>query len=139
MTRTLIVEDELLARTGLRMLIDWESYGFELLPDAVDGEEAYRRILKERPDLVLLDLNIPKITGQRLLELLEEKQVKPKVIVCSCDTLFESAVSVMRSGASYYLMKYGLTKEELLMALEKVVGIHKEGDDSSLVLSLIHI
>lgn len=122
MIKTLIVEDELLARTGLRMLIDWDAYGFELLPDAVDGEEAFRRIQEEHPDLILLDLDIPKISGLELLKLLNEKHITCKVIICSCDMTFNSAVTALDYGVVYYLMKYGLTKEELLKSLKRAVG-----------------
>lgn len=45
MYSVLIIEDEILSRIGLRQLIPWEKYGFALLPDAADGEEALNRIL----------------------------------------------------------------------------------------------
>lgn len=50
MYRVLIIEDEILSRIGLRQLIPWEKYGFALLPDAADGEEALNRIREHRPD-----------------------------------------------------------------------------------------
>ena len=123
MIRTLIIEDELLARTGLRMLIDWKEYGFELLEDAVDGEEALERIISEKPDLLLLDLNIPKIPGLELLRILNERGIDVKVIICSCDTNFDSAKTALQYDVVYYLIKYGLTKEELLKALNKVIKL----------------
>ena len=61
--KALIVEDELLARLGMRSLIDWGAMGITLLEDASDGAEALKRIEKEQPDLILLDLNIPEING----------------------------------------------------------------------------
>ena len=61
MMKALIIEDELLARLGMRSLVDWEAMGIRLLEDAADGREALARIEKELPDLILLDLNIPEI------------------------------------------------------------------------------
>ena len=55
MIRTLIVEDELLARAGLHSLVEWEKLGFVLLEDAKDGQEALDRIHQYHPDLLLLD------------------------------------------------------------------------------------
>ena len=66
MMTVLIVEDEILARIGLRQLLPWEKYGFSLLPDAPDGEEALQRIREYEPDLILLDLNIPKVNGLQI-------------------------------------------------------------------------
>ena len=56
MKKVLIVEDEILARLGLRQLVDWKKLDLELLPDATDGEEALRIIKEKQPDVVLLDI-----------------------------------------------------------------------------------
>ena len=63
MKKVLIVEDEILARLGLRQLVDWKKLDLELLPDATDGEEALEMIRNSRPDIILLDLNIPRNSG----------------------------------------------------------------------------
>ena len=63
MKKVLIVEDEILARLGLRQLVDWKKLDLELLPDATDGEEALEMIRNSRPDIILLDLNIPRVSG----------------------------------------------------------------------------
>ena len=62
MKKVLIVEDEILARLGLRQLVDWRKLELELLPDATDGEEALEMIRNSCPDIILLDLNIPKVS-----------------------------------------------------------------------------
>ena len=66
--KVLIIEDEILARVGLHQLLDWNALGFTLLDDAKDGQEAIRSIENEHPDILLLDLNIPKINGLQILE-----------------------------------------------------------------------
>ena len=55
MKKVLIVEDEILARLGLRQLVDWRKLELELLPDATDGEEALEMIRNSCPDIILLD------------------------------------------------------------------------------------
>ena len=57
MKKVLIVEDELLARVGLRQLVSWEELELELLEDAKDGQEAIDSICTNNPDIILLDLN----------------------------------------------------------------------------------
>ena len=72
MMKALIVEDELLARVGMRSLINWEELGITLLEDAQDGREALNQIEKEHPDIMLLDLNIPEISGLELLKIIKK-------------------------------------------------------------------
>ena len=52
MKKVLIVEDEILARLGLRQLVDWRKLELELLPDATDGEEALKMIRNSCPDII---------------------------------------------------------------------------------------
>ena len=73
MKKVLIVEDEILARLGLRQLVDWKKLELELLPDATDGEEALEMIRNSCPDIILLDLNIPKVSGLEILEFLKKE------------------------------------------------------------------
>ena len=76
MKKVLIVEDEILARLGLRQLVDWKKLGLELLPDATDGEEALEMIRNSRPDIILLDLNIPRVSGLEILEFLKKEEMQ---------------------------------------------------------------
>mgnify|MGYP000621060587 CR=1 FL=1 len=76
MKKVLIVEDEILARLGLRQLVDWKKLDLELLPDATDGEEALEMIRNSRPDIILLDLNIPRVSGLEILEFLKKEEMQ---------------------------------------------------------------
>lgn len=89
MKKVLIVEDEILARLGLRQLVDWRKLELELLPDATDGEEALKMIRNSCPDIILLDLNIPKVSGLEILEFLKKEEMPTKVIVVSCQEEFD--------------------------------------------------
>jgi len=120
MMKALIVEDELLARLGMHSLIDWEAMGITLLEDACDGREAWQRIEKEQPDLVLLDLNIPEINGLELLRRIRQQNLPVKVIVVSCYEDFDTVKEAMKLGAADYIRKFGLSKEELTASLRNV-------------------
>lgn len=118
--KALIVEDELLARIGMRSLIDWKDLGIILLEDAQDGNEALKRIEEERPDLVLLDLNIPGISGLELLKIIKNRRISTKVVVVSCYDDFDTVKEAMRLGAVDYIRKFGLSKEELTATLSNI-------------------
>ena len=110
--KALIVEDELLARLGMRSLIDWESLGITLLEDASDGAEALKKIEKEQPDLILLDLGLPDIDGGEVLERVRGFSAVP-VIVISARTQEGEKVQALDKGADDYITKpFG--SEELL-------------------------
>lgn len=135
MYRVLIIEDEILSRIGLRQLIPWEKYGFALLPDAADGEEALNRIREHRPDIILLDLNIPKIDGLRILRHLKDENTDCRVIVISCNEEFDMVKEAMKLGSYDYLRKLNLSSEELLGILKKCRQELRTGNDRDEKLS----
>ena len=121
MIRTLIVEDELLARAGLHSLVEWEKLGFVLLEDAKDGQEALDRIHQYHPDLLLLDINIPIISGLELLKIIKDEKLEIKTVVISCYDDFDTVKMAMKLGALDYVRKFGLSKEELTNTLSNIV------------------
>lgn len=121
--KALIVEDELLARLGLRSLIDWDALDIQLLEDAQDGKEALERIEKEHPDVMLLDLNIPEISGLELLKIVRNRNIPVKTIVVSCYDDFDTVKEAMKLGAVDYIRKFGLSKEELTVALSNLIHV----------------
>ena len=122
MKKVLIVEDEILARLGLRQLVDWKKLELELLPDATDGEEALEMIRNSCPDIILLDLNIPKVSGLEILEFLKKEEMPTKVIVVSCQEEFDVVKKAMKLDAYDYLRKLKSSSDELENILEKVSG-----------------
>ena len=126
MKKVLIVEDEILARLGLRQLVDWRKLELELLPDATDGEEALKMIRNSCPDIILLDLNIPKVSGLEILEFLKKEEMPTKEIVVSCQEEFDVVKKAMKLGAYDYLRKLNLSSDELESILEKCLGETEE-------------
>ena len=126
MKKVLIVEDEILARLGLRQLVDWKKLDLELLPDATDGEEALEMIRNSRPDIILLDLKIPRVSGLEILEFLKKEEMKTRVIVVSCQEEFDVVKKAMKLGAYDYLRKLNLSSDELESILKKCLGETEE-------------
>jgi two-component system, LytTR family, response regulator len=119
--RTIIVEDEELARNLLKnFLKDVEN--FELIAECENGFEGVKMINELKPDLVFLDIQMPKITGFELLELLDHK---PHIIFATAYDQY--ALKAFEYNAADYLLK-PYSKERLLEAIEKVAErIQAEG------------
>ena len=120
--KVLIVEDELLARVGLRQLVNWQQLELELLEDAKDGQEAIESICTNRPEIILLDLNIAVFNGLQVLEYINTHGLTCKVIVISCNEEFDMVKEAMKAGAFDYLRKMNLSAEELTETLKKCLG-----------------
>ena len=82
MKRVLLADDEPLALTLMRHMIDWEHYGLELAGSAQNGDELYEMIFALRPDIVITDIEMPKMDGHRLTKLvMEDEELKHIPIV----------------------------------------------------------
>ena len=120
MPTVLIAEDEYLVRVGLRTCIPWEQHGFTLLEDASDGVAAYERIREQRPDILLLDIKMPRMDGFELLRRLKEEGIEQKTIILSCYDDFDSVRTALQMGVVDYINKLTLNPKDLLEVLKKV-------------------
>ena len=124
MIRTVIADDEVLVRMGLRTMIDWEAHGYEIVAEAGDGEKVLELCRKHQVDLVITDIKMPKLDGIELIHAIQERHPQIKIIVLSCYKNSEYIKEAMKyNGALDYIFKLELDKEELLHVLEKVKKI----------------
>lgn len=108
--RVLVVDDQTLVRQGIRSLL--EVGDIEVLAEASDGAEALEFLRQQQPDVVLLDLRMPRYDGLWLLEAMVEEQLDIPVLVLTTfddDTL---VLDALRKGARGYLLK-DVTVEQL--------------------------
>ena len=105
MYKTLIVDDELIIRQGLRCLLDWEDLGFEIIGEASNGTDALDFIQNNDPDLVLLDIRMPKILGTEVVKQARDDGFDGKIIILSGFTDFEYTQAAIQYGVDYYLTK----------------------------------
>lgn len=124
--RVLLVEDETLVRQGIRKLLELDPR-FEIAGEAADGEEALRRIAETRPDVVLLDVRMPKLDGLGVLRALFETGETGETAwspPCLVLTTFDDralALAAIREGARGYLRK-DVTLRELITAVETLAA-----------------
>ena len=92
------------------------------------------KLLLTNPDIILLDLNIPKVSGLEILEFLKKEEMPTKVIVVSCQEEFDVVKKAMKLGAYDYLRKLNLSSDELENILEKClveteerITVHMQG------------
>ena len=122
--RTIIVEDEELARNLMKSFLQ-SNDKIEIIAECENGFEGIKIINELKPDLVFLDIQMPKITGFEMLELLEHK---PQIIFATAYD--EYALKAFEFNAADYLLK-PYSKERLFEAVEKVTAkIEKEGNIS---------
>ncbi|GAB2852542.1 response regulator transcription factor [Streptomyces deserti] len=122
MIRVLLADDQSLVRAGFKALLDAQP-DIEAAGEASDGEEALRRIRELRPDVVLMDIRMPRLDGlaatRRITEDTELKDVK--VVMLTTFELDEYVFEAIRSGASGFLVK-DTEPDELLRAVRAVVA-----------------
>lgn len=118
MIRVCVVEDQTLVRKGLVRLLSLAS-DIEVVGEACDGEEARSVLRSTAPDVVLLDVRMPKASGLDLLEYLERQPSSPACILLTTFDDDDAVLRGIRLGARGYLLK-DVTLEHLTEAIRRV-------------------
>lgn len=130
--KVLIVDDEVIIRTGLSTVIDWKQSGFTILEPASSAEEALQRISAECPEIIFTDI---RMTGKSGLDLIREvKQDCPDMewIIISGYDEFAYAQQAIREGVSEYLLKTSRPDEIIHAALRAKDRLEKRKQTSFL-------
>jgi two-component system, NarL family, response regulator NreC len=143
-----IVEDHTIIRDGLKALLI-TSPALEIVGEAEDGLEAIQCLAKLNPDLVLMDLSMPRMNGVEAIRAIRAKSSKVKVLVLTVHKTEEHVLESLRAGADGYVLKEA-SHSELLLAIinvlngkrylspaisEKVIEGYLEGKKKNLPLS----
>src|SRR5918911_2689805 len=102
-SRVLIVDDHPLTRSALAALL--AQHGFEVAGEAADGSEAVTAAERLQPDIVLLDLSMPGLSGLEALPRLREAAPSCEVVVLTASGTEENLLAAIRGGAAGYLLK----------------------------------
>jgi DNA-binding NarL/FixJ family response regulator len=148
--RIVLAEDHTILREGLRALLTADP-DFEIVAEAADGREAVRFVEKQIPDLILMDLSMPRMTGMDAIREIKKRYPQTKIIALTVHKTEEYLRTTLQAGADGYVLK-DATHEELMMAIEsvlrgktylspgvsgKVVEGYLEGKESQMPLSTL--
>ncbi|GAA3146297.1 hypothetical protein GCM10010466_41650 [Planomonospora alba] len=113
--RVVVVDDQALVRTGLRVVLDSEP-GFLLAGEAENGEQAIAVVRETRPDVVLMDIQMPRLDGLTAARRILADEDPPKVIMMTTFGTDENLYSALRAGVSGFVLKTS-APEQLITAM----------------------
>jgi DNA-binding NarL/FixJ family response regulator len=116
--RVLIADDHGIVRSGLRMLLE-NAAGIEVIGEAADGAEAREIAVRERPDLAILDVKMPKLTGLQATREIREQAPEVSVLILSMYDDERYLFEALKAGASGYVLK-AQADSDLLEAVRAV-------------------
>lgn len=114
----LLADDHDVVRRGMKMLLEDEE-GIQVIGEASDGLDAIEKVKTLMPNVVILDLTMPKMTGIEAAKIISEEYPAVKILIFSMHHNKEYIVKSVENGASGYLLK-DTGKEELLRAIKVV-------------------
>jgi len=118
--RILLVDDHTLFRSGMRLLLQRQP-DFEIVAEAGDGVEGVKRAKELKPDVVLLDLNMPGLSGLETLQLLTQDVPGSAVIILTVSEEADELGQALRDGARGYLLK-NIDADVLTSAIRRAAG-----------------
>jgi len=119
--RVLLADDETLVRTGMRMILEAEPE-VEVIAEAADGLEAVDLALRIRPDVLLMDIRMPKLDGLHATRrVLEATHGKTRVVILTTFEVDEYVYEALRAGASGFLLKTA-PAEQLVSSIRAAVA-----------------
>ena len=120
--KVMVVDDHLFLREGLRAIIDAQS-DLKLVSEAESGEEALEMYATDRPDVVLMDLQMPGMGGVATIEAMKKHWPTVRIIVLTTYAGDSQALRALRAGAPGYLLKNSLRRE----LLDAIRSVHEGG------------
>lgn len=116
--RVLIVDDHAVVRHGVRALLESQP-GIEVCSEASDGRAAIEHVQRLKPDLVILDLTLPEMSGTEAARAIREMSPETEVLILTVHLSEDTAREAIRSGARGYVLKSDADRE-LILAVNRV-------------------
>lgn len=117
--QVLITDDTAFMRMTLRNIL--EKNGYQVVGEAEDGQVAVDKYLELRPDLVTMDITMPKMDGITAIKKIMEADPRAKIIVCSAMGQKALVIEALNAGARDFIVK-PFQAERIVNAVQKVIG-----------------
>lgn len=117
--RVLLIDDHTLFRSGIKALLQRQA-GFEVVGEAGDALEGIKRAKSLQPDVVLLDIHMPGMTGREAVRLIGEEAPNARVIMLTVSEDAQDLIETLRAGAQGYLLK-NIETDFLLNAIRRAM------------------
>ena len=119
MATVLMIDDSRTSRKMLRTVL--ERGNFEIIGEAINGEEGYIKYKELQPDLVTMDITMPTMDGIESLTLIKRANANAKVVMITAAGQKEKMVEALKRGAAEFITK-PFNETEILSTLNKVIG-----------------
>lgn len=140
MHKVLIVDDDKLIRQDIQALVKWEEHGFVLAGEAGNGAEALDLIKSIKPDIVVTDIYMPVMDGIQLIKSAKSMVPGAKFLVISNYDDFKYVKEAMKLGATDYILKYEIEKDNFVSLLEgcrqQIMDDEKRCRDTSYLMEM---
>lgn len=100
----MLADDHILMREGIRQLLEFDGT-ITVISEASDGEECIMKLLEEKPDVLLLDINMPKKNGIEVLEEIKRKKINVKILILTVHNEIEYLLKAVDIGVDGYILK----------------------------------
>ncbi|OHT44814.1 response regulator transcription factor [Flavobacterium tructae] len=132
--RVVLADNHVFVRDGIKSLLENE-VNIEVVGEATDGIDTLEAVASSEPDLLILDIRMPHLTGIEVVEKLRSENNKVKIIILTTHESEEYVLGALKAGAEGYLLKDS-SKEEFLKALHTVLngGKYYSGDVSGILI-----
>ena len=117
--RVVIAEDHTLFRQGLKALLSLEPE-FEVVGEAADGFQAIKCAKELKPDIILLDISMPRVDGMAAIREIKSVCPEAEILILTVHKTEEHVLETLKSGASGYVLK-DASHEEFLLAMRSVL------------------
>lgn len=116
MIQVLLADDHTLVRKGIRALLE-RIENIEIVGEAEDGLEAFDKVRELHPDVLVMDIGMPRLNGIQTLERIKDHKLNTRVVILSMHANSMLVHQALNNGASGYLLKHSVS-EELLLSIQ---------------------
>lgn len=118
--KVMLADDHVLMREGIRQLLEFDGT-IDVIEEANDGEECIQKLMNTDPDVLLLDINMPKMSGLEVLEEIRKEKIDVKVLILTVHNEVEYLLKAVDIGVDGYILKDS-ESAELMRAINAVMN-----------------